>query len=188
MANFASDILIEEHKLIKRMISLLEAAADKLENGEEVSAEFFLQAADFIRNFADKCHHAKEEDILFKLMEEKGIPHEGGPIGIMLTEHGYGRQYNTEMEKAARNLENRDRTEMKSLLQNARNYSKLLTEHIYKEDNILYPMGNRIFSEKDQEYLKRNFEEIEEEKFGAEVHDKYRQLVEKWEKELADKK
>jgi hemerythrin-like domain-containing protein len=181
---YASDLLVEEHEIIERMIAVLNKAADNLERGAEVDPQLFLEAADFIRNFADRCHHAKEEDILFKLMAERGIPTQGGPVGVMLIEHEYARKYTEAMEKATREFLEGKIQAKNTIIENARYYARLLTEHIHKENNILYPMGNRIFSSEDQTMLKEKFEEIEKNEIGEGVHQKYLQLVQKLEKEI----
>ena len=175
--SFSSDRLVKEHDLIEQMLAVLNKAADRLEAGEKVPAEVFLQAADYIRNFADHTHHAKEEDILFKLMAERGIPAESGPIGVMLTEHEHGRHFNSEMEKAAKRLQNGDASAKPEIISNARNYARLLTDHIFKENNILYPMGNRVFSPEDQQWLEQEFEKVDTEKIGKTVHEKYEKMV-----------
>jgi hemerythrin-like domain-containing protein len=70
----ATDVLVDEHRVIERVLSSLEAGVDRLESGQPVRPEFFLSATDFIRGFADGCHHQKEEGVLFTSMEEQGIP------------------------------------------------------------------------------------------------------------------
>jgi len=173
----ASDILIHEHDVIERVLIILNIAADRLENGEEISGETFLQCVDFIRNFADHCHHAKEEKILFRLMEERGIPVEGGPIGMMLTEHENGRAFTRGMEEAAKRFIAGDISAKDDIIANARHYSELLSNHIYKENNILYPMGDRLFTSEDQHYLEKEFERVEKEVGGLAVHEKYHRWV-----------
>jgi len=181
---YASDRLVDEHHLIERMIAALKTAVDRLESGEDVPAELFLQAVDFIRNFADRTHHAKEEDILFRLMEERGIPREGGPVGVMLTEHDYGRQFNRGLEEAAQRLQNGDKSAVPDIISNARGYAQLLTDHIYKENNILYPMGNHVFTTEDQQFLSQEFERVDKESIGEDTIRKYRQMVDEMEKKL----
>jgi hemerythrin-like domain-containing protein len=62
------EILIDEHRQILRVLEHLEEGADRLDSGDDIAAEFFLDAAEFVAGFADKCHHGKEEDILFVAM------------------------------------------------------------------------------------------------------------------------
>jgi len=179
----ATEALEEEHRVIERMVNVLQKACDKLEKGEEVSPEVFKKAVDFIRTFADRCHHGKEENILFPVFEERGIPREGGPIGIMLLEHEHGRRYVRGLADAIEKYERGDKSAKKEIWENARNYGNLLTQHIYKEENILYPMGNRTLSQSDQTDLMKRFEGVEKE-LGEDIHHSYVRLVEYLEKEV----
>ncbi len=89
----ATDILMQEHEVILRVIATLEVEADRLAEGQEVRPGFFLDAADFIKGFADGCHHKKEEGVLFEAMAAAGLPKQTGPIAVMLTEHEQGRAF-----------------------------------------------------------------------------------------------
>ena len=177
---YPSDLLVEEHKLIERMLVVLDNIADLLQKGQSVPAEVLEKAVDFIRNFADKYHHGKEEDILFKLMEKRGIPVEGGPIGAMLHEHNMGRSFVSALADAADRLEDGDDSARNIVIENIRNFTELLSNHIHKENNILYPMGNQIFSPEDQNYLQQEFEQFNQSK-GQDVHDRYSQVVQELE-------
>ena len=83
----ATRILMDEHRVIERVLGALEAAAARMSSGASVRVEFFLQTANFIAGFADGCHHRKEEGVLFPALEAAGIPRAGGPVGVMLAEH-----------------------------------------------------------------------------------------------------
>lgn len=179
----ATDILVHEHDLIERMLVVLQKAADALEKDPAFSLQPFEQGVDFIRNFADKCHHGKEEDILFKLMGEKGLPVEGGPVGVMLYEHTLARKATAEIADAIEKVKAGDATAVKTIVDNARYYAELLSNHIYKENNILYPMGNQAFSEKDQDFLHKEFNRVEDE-IGRDVHESYHRMVDALEKDL----
>ncbi|HVP37309.1 MAG TPA: hemerythrin domain-containing protein [Terriglobales bacterium] len=174
--------LKEEHKVILRMLKVLEKASLNLEEGKEVKPEVFKKAVDFIRNFADKCHHGKEEDTLFPMMEKYGIPREGGPLGVMLYEHTLGRNYVKVMAEAVEKYEKGDKSSVEKLVENARGYAGLLAPHIFKEDNILYVMADRSIPEKEQKILEEKFEKIEKEVIGEGKHHEYLNLVEEMEK------
>jgi hemerythrin-like domain-containing protein len=177
-----TDELKEEHKVILRMLKVLEKASQNLEEGKQLNPEVFKKAVDFIRNFADKCHHGKEEDTLFPMMEKFGIPKEGGPLGVMLHEHTLGRDFVKGMAEAAEKYEKGDKSSIKDLIENARGYANLLAPHIFKEDNILYPMADRAIPEKEQKVLEEKFEKVEKEIIGQDKHHKYLHLVEELEK------
>ncbi len=167
----ATEQLKEEHKIIKVMLEILEAICRKLEKGEDVPKEHLEGVVEFIKVFADKCHHGKEEDLLFPAMEEAGIPKEGGPIGVMLEEHNMGRDYVKGMSKSFSSQD------FKKFIENARGYIELLEQHIDKEDNILYKMADMHLSEKKQKELLPQFEKVEIERIGAGKHEEFHKLV-----------
>src|SRR4030065_1340461 len=106
----ATDILIEEHVVIMRVLTALDQAANRWEAGEVVPAEFFLDAADFAKGFADGCHHMKEEGVLFPAMAASGLSTQSGPLAVMLAEHEEGRRLVRGMRQAAERLQGGDTT------------------------------------------------------------------------------
>ena len=177
----ATEVLVEEHRAIKRVLTVLRQAARDISDGKQHSPEVFEQAVDFIRNFADRCHHLKEENILFKEMEKKGIPAQGGPIGVMLLEHEKGRALARGMAEAIPGYAHGVAQARQALADQARGYANLLAQHIDKEDNILYPMANQRLTEKDQASLLARFEQMENEEMGPGVHEHYHELIAKLE-------
>jgi len=180
----ATENLKEEHQVILRMIKVLIVASDKLEKGEDVPPEVFKKAVDFIRTFADRCHHGKEQDTLFPLMEERGILRHRGPIAVMLMEHEQGRQFVKGLAEALARYQSGDKTAKSAIVENARGYAELLDQHIYKEDNILYPMGDKVLSQSDNRELLEKFEKIEREIIGEGKHEYYLRMISELEKEL----
>jgi len=175
--------LKQEHKAIKIMLRVLSKVSDKLESGESVDPSHPEKIVDFIRNFADKCHHGKEEDLLFTAMVKAGVPKEGGPIGVMLVEHDQGRDYVKQMAQAAEALKaGSDGDSGKRFAQSARNYVSLLAQHIDKEDNILYQIADMHLTEDKQKELLQQFEKVEEEKTGAGKCNEYHALVHDFER------
>ncbi len=166
----AIDILVEEHRVIERVLDLLEAAAKKLENGQYVPPEFFLLAVDFIRGFADGCHHQKEEGVLFVRMQAQGIPTDGCPLGVMLAEHALARQYTRALLTAAQDLHAGDMSAVNRAIQSSRSYVALLRQHIFKEDNILFPLAEQVIPTELHPQVWGDFEQAELED-GA--HEKY---------------
>ncbi|MFH1567456.1 MAG: hemerythrin domain-containing protein [Gemmatimonadota bacterium] len=155
----ATDILMDEHRVIERVIGALEVAARRLQQGEPVRAELFLDAVDFIRSFADGCHHAKEEGVLFKEMEAAGMPVQAGPIGVMLQEHELGRKYTRGLAEAAERLKKGDREAGRAVAENAMGYAALLRQHILKEDQILFPMAGQVIPQGRHGEVLRKFHE-----------------------------
>lgn len=164
-----TEILSNEHRLIERVLS----AVEKLAQGPMDALEPWKKALNFLRHFADECHHFKEEKLLFPLMEEHGIPIEGGPIGMMLVEHEEGRSYVSAMLMALSLVETGNEAAKESLVSSAQAYCRLLREHIEKEDEILFRMADEVISADQQKKLLALFAEHEAEQIGAGVHEKY---------------
>ena len=171
--------LRQDHQAIKRMLSILEGASRKLEAGEAVDAEDLAEMIEFIRVFADRCHHGKEEDLLFVAMEEAGVPREGGPIGVMLQEHDMGRGFVRGMDEALAAFRAGKATARSAFVRNARNYVLLLTQHIDKEDNILYPIADMHLSPEQQDALREGFAQVERERIGAGKHEEFHALLDR---------
>jgi hemerythrin-like domain-containing protein len=181
----ATDDLRTDHRAIERMLAVLEAAAQRIDRGERVQPDVFRQGVDFVRNFADRCHHAKEEENLFPRMEARGVPRDGGPIGVMLFEHDEGRAFVGAIAGAIDVYERDGEAAARVIAENARGYVDLLRQHIMKEDNVLFPMADRVLSAADQAELEQRFEQIETERMGPGVHERYHRLLDDLEQEMA---
>ena len=180
----ATDILMEEHEVILRVIGSLEIEAGRLAEGEAVRPGFFLDAADFIRGFADGCHHRKEEGVLFEAMAAAGLPKQAGPIAVMLTEHEQGRGYTRGLRAAAQRLAAGDNAARDEVVRNARGYAALLRGHIAKENGILFPMADQMIPAGLQARVAADFAHIEHEETGEGVHEKYLGLAEALERRV----
>ena len=118
----ATNILIDEHRVIERVLVVLESAASRLGSDQMVRPGFFIDAAEFIKGFADGCHHKKEEGVLFPAMEAAGVPRAGGPIGAMLADHEAGRVFTRNMRAAAERLASGDKLAALEVERNALDY------------------------------------------------------------------
>ena len=179
----ATDILMQEHEVILRVIGALEVETDRLAAGQDVRPGFFLDAADFIKNFADGCHHQKEEGVLFEAMVSAGLPRQGGPIPVMLAEHEQGRAFTRGMRDAANRLAAGDETARADVVNTARGYAALLRQHIQKENSILFPLADQVIPVALQPQVADDFERVEHEDTGEGVHEKYLALAETLERE-----
>jgi hemerythrin-like domain-containing protein len=164
-----TQILSDEHRVIERVLG----AVEKLAKGPVGELELWKKALDFILHFADQYHHFKEEKILFAAMEAHGIPIEGGPIGMMLTEHEEARSYVRTMLAAISLIETKNDAAKENLLSSAQAYCRLLREHIEKEDEILFHMADEVISDEEQKKLSAAFAQHEAEEMGAGAHEKY---------------
>lgn len=160
------------------MLEILEVVAKKLELKEKVEEAHLDKIIEFIKVFADKCHHGKEEEILFPAMEAAGLPKEEGPVAVMLMEHDMGRGFVRAMSQARDDYKNGQAEAMFQVIENGRNYIGLLREHIDKEDSILYPIAEMHIPEERQNELVEEFEKIEEERIGQGKHEEFHRLLE----------
>ena len=180
MRTDVTKVLVEEHRLILRMIALLEKNCELLEQRRFADWQFFLYAVDFIRHYADQFHHAKEEDTLFTALVENGMPEDNSPVAAMLMEHDQGRAFVRGLEQAATKALAGNKGQETAILENARGYAVLLRDHINKEDNILYPLSERILPEDMRPGILTAYRRAEG-SVPADFVSRYRQMVERYE-------
>lgn len=137
-------VLREEHQLILQVIDALESLLDHGAQAGAYDFDAVERCISFFRLFADACHHGKEEDLLFPELEARGIPRDGGPIGVMLAEHTQGRAFVRAMREALPQARAGEPASLDALIGAGRGYIELLRGHINKEDNVLFMMADRI--------------------------------------------
>ena len=181
----ATEILRNEHDAILRMLDATEEVAQRLGRRERVEPQVLANLMEFFRLFADHCHHGKEEDLLFPLLEKKGMPRGGGPIGVMLMEHDHGRGFIRQMALEAEPHAGGNADAGVRWAAAAIQYVGLLREHIAKENQVLFVMAERMLSNTEQLELAEAFEKVEIEKMGAGTHERLHAMMEKLLAELA---
>lgn len=174
-------VMVEEHELILRMIALVEKNTALMEQGQFRNWQFYLDAVDFIRNFADQFHHAKEEAVLFVELVKNGMPEKSSPIEAMHIEHDQGRAFVRGLEEAVLRVINQETGQLPIIAENAKGYAKLLRDHIDKENSVLYPLAERILPAEVRDGMLQQYQASEARMSGLEM--KYRQLVEKYEQQ-----
>lgn len=173
--------LSSEHDVIKRVLAVLERLIARARRRGGFEAESFASAVEFFRLFADACHHAKEEDLLFPVLEARGIPNEGGPIGVMLEEHRRARGLTREMIAALAAREAGDAGSEERFLSAAADYLELLTHHIFKEDNVLFRMGDQAMTARDRADLTLKFCDVGCRSFDGKTREQLRAIADKLE-------
>lgn len=172
--------LRDDHEAILSMLEVIERTVALLEAGQAVEAWVLDGLLEFIQVFVDRCHHGKEETVLFPALEAKGIPRAGGPIGVMLAEHEEGRGLVQRMEEAARAYASGTTTAGRDYATNAARYAGLLRQHIHKENNILFAMADACITAEEQRELSAGYDRIEEQRMGPgacqRLHAKMEQL------------
>lgn len=180
----ATSVLLSEHRVIESVLACLKAATDEVEGEGTIDAATFKEGIDFFRYFADGCHHRKEEMQLFPLLEMRGVPREGGPIGVMLEEHIIGRRHVAGMEAALGPAMAGDARARARLVEHARAYIELLEQHIAKEDSVLFVLADDVLSATDQQMLLASFDDMERKETGEHAHARLvsiaQQMCERW--------
>lgn len=168
----ATEILRREHEAVLKMLDATEQVAEQIENGVKVRPEVFNDLLEFFQIFTDKCHHTKEEELLFPALLRKGIPSEGGPVSVMLHEHEEGRALIREMAESGRAYQSDAEGAGRRWTKAARAYAKLLREHISKENNVLFVLAERVLTQGELEQLAVSFEKVEIERLGVGTHER----------------
>jgi hemerythrin-like domain-containing protein len=171
--------LKDEHQAVKLTLEILGRISVLLSKGQKVDLAHLDLILEFLTTFVDKCHHGKEEDLLFPALEKAGVPREGGPIGVMLREHDLGRGYISGLRQGVTDFKTGDQKAVVRIIENIEYYNDLLTQHIDKEDHILYPMAERAFSREQNDALLEGFAVIEEQRVGAGKHEEFHRMLQR---------
>ena len=152
-----------EHRLIQRMVAGMSVLAEQLEGGETVDVSLLENIVAFLRTFADRCHHGKEESSLFPVLMRRGVPSHGCPIGGLTMEHEKGRVMVGELAAAIRGYATGEPSSRESLVKSLRALVSFYPSHIWKEDYLLFPLAGKVLTPEDQQELRDKFEAVERE-------------------------
>ncbi len=170
------DFLIAEHEMIERCMAVLKESLENIDQAVKNPLKM-QRAIDFLYEFGDKIHNRKEEDHLFPLMQKRGIPSAGGPIGVMLMEHEAERSLLVSMSGQLSSLAGAPAETRSGFRDKGLEYLKIRAEHIWKENDILYPMARQVLQEGDNEDLLARFTTINTETYGPDAVAKFQQMV-----------
>jgi hemerythrin-like domain-containing protein len=172
----AVETLMNEHRTIERVLDALVGFAEDAVRRGVTEKDELGRFVTFVREFADACHHGKEEDILFAAMVTAGFPRNGGPIAVMLHEHDQGRALVGVLKARAEQpapWSDADRLEIAEV---ARGFSAMLHAHIHKEDAVLYPMAEQHLTPEVMERVGEDCERYEAARAGN--HERLHALAE----------
>lgn len=169
--------LVHEHQVILHVLKRSTAEAQGIRDGAAIRTDLIEMMLDFFRNFTDKCHHAKEEKHLFPMLETKGMSHDSGPIAVMLAEHAEGRRLLSQIDGLLPVAKQGGQGAIAAIGETLSGYVNLLENHITKENNVLFPLAERVLSEADRAALEKAFALVEEIETGEGMHEKYHRLA-----------
>jgi len=173
----ATDVMKEEHRVIKLVLQCLSRVTAQVEKGGTLDRDSAGKMIEFFREFADRCHHGKEEAQFFPLARQRGVGCAPGNIDVLLAEHEEGRSHIRAMDESLAVAEKGDSQAQNRFCQHARQYVGLLTEHIRKEDDCLFPTADMLLTEEDQRALVSAFAQVEHEEMGEGVHERLHALA-----------
>jgi hemerythrin-like domain-containing protein len=166
----AVEMLEAEHRVIQKMVAGMSVLADQLEGGEPVDVSLLESIVAFLRTFADRLHHGKEESFLFPALIRRGVPSQGCPIGGLTMEHQKGRVMVGELADAIRGYAAGEPPARENLVKSLRALVAFYPNHIWKEDYLLFPLAGKVLTPEDQQELMGKFETVERE-LGLDVHE-----------------
>ncbi|MCL6498853.1 MAG: hemerythrin domain-containing protein [Firmicutes bacterium] len=171
----STEELVRDHEVILGVLDGLEARLRAVQSGGTLDPGYVREAVAFSQGFVDRCHHGKEEHCLFPCLERRGVPREGGPIGVMLAEHEMGRQLVRRIAEAVDRYE-AGRGDLGEVVDLAWQYVELLRAHIAKENEVLFPMGEAVLHASDDADVGRCYDGVEHQQ-GAGEHQRLTQLA-----------
>ena len=136
--------LRDDHDLILTTLTCFTTALTRARSEPAVKPQELAPFIEFVRGFADQCHHAKEELLLFPALVRAGLPAHGGPVGCMLEEHLAGRTCLATMHDAIASADDDPQGAMVTLQRQGAAYVELLRSHIAKENGVLFEMADRL--------------------------------------------
>jgi hemerythrin-like domain-containing protein len=170
--------LKNEHRAVEASLRILESLCRKTENQGKIPDPAHIdRLLEFFAVFVDTCHHGKEEALLFPALEAQGVSRQGGPIGVMLSEHVSGRNHIKGMRQALADYKGGRQAASADFVRHARGYADLLQQHIFKEDNVLFQMADQRLPAGVKNELAKGFERIEQEKVGAGKHEAFHRML-----------
>ncbi len=159
--NAAIEMLGREHKIILQVVLGLHGLARILREGRRVDVELLREAVEFMREFADKCHHAKEKELLFPVIVAHKIPLHGGPLDALVHEHKEGQRLVGQLSDAIDAYHAGETGGGDNITTTIEAIERPYPDHIWKEDEMVLPMARRLISAKDRERLSAQFAEVE---------------------------
>jgi hemerythrin-like domain-containing protein len=168
----STQLLMADHELILQALHVLDAMNTKIRERNAVNPSDIGLLLTFLREFADGSHHVKEEAIFVPTLMQAGMPIQAGPLRAMISEHERGRALTAAMQDAV------DHKRIDDFVMYSRQYITLLTDHIDKENRVLFEKADQILSDDEDETLAASFDHFEKVTIGAQTHERVRHTIE----------
>ena len=175
--------LMTEHRLIERLITLMEKEGARIKNDKLTDIDFIDNCIDFIKTYADNCHHGKEEDILFKeLKNKKLIPEHFKILEELIKEHKYARERTSKLIVARNNYFKSEDDASKQIYafeihEYIEEFIDFYPKHIKKEDKEFFRPCMDYFTDDEKKEMLDLFWEFDRKL----IHKKYKKIIESYE-------
>lgn len=167
-----------EHRLIERMITLIKQKLNRIETTNQIDPLFIDTVVDFIRIYADRTHHGKEEDILFRELSNKQMLDQDIQImDELVDEHVLGRKTAKELVEANAQYRMGEKSALAVIVSKLKKLVDFYPKHIEKEDKIFFPAYMKYLSDEEDQLMLKEFYEFDREM----IHEKYKLVLQKLE-------
>jgi hemerythrin-like domain-containing protein len=171
----ARGLLMIEHRIIERMISVIQEVLSQIETTNRIDPVFVDTAVDFIRTYADRTHHGKEEDILFRDLEKRDLSEEDRRVmKELVDDHVFGRKTTKALVEANARYRSGDESALAGITENLKTLIDFYPKHIEKEDKVFFPAARGYFTDEEDEAMLGEFYEFDRKM----IHEKYESVVE----------
>ena len=163
-----------EHRLIERMIALIKKKLKQIETTNQVDPWFIDTVVDFIRIYADRTHHGKEEDLLFRDLAKKRMSDQDQSImNELIEEHVLGRKTTKELVEANAQYRDGKESSLSVIVAKLGKLADFYPKHIEKEDKVFFPAYMKYLSEQEDQLMLEEFWEFDREM----IHEKYKSVI-----------
>ena len=169
-------MLESEHRVIEKVVAAASILVEKMDAGQEMEVKTLHKLVDFMRTYADQCHHGKEENLLFPALAAKGVPTQGCPLGALTAEHNRGRALVKDLFEGITAVEDKDMSALEKVRKALLGITTLYPNHIWKEDFLLFPMTNKVLAAQEQQAFIVSFNQVDD-GFGREVLQGFEQFA-----------
>ena len=171
--------LMIEHRLIERMLAVVEDELKRIKSTNKVNPLFIDSVVDFIKIYADRTHHGKEEDILFEELKKKPLSRKDREMmDELIKEHIHGRLVTKALVQANDRYRSGIKTAINDIVEKLQTLTEFYPKHIAKEDKVFFPSVRNYFKEKEEQAMLAEFMEFD----ARMIHEKYSWVVERYKK------
>lgn len=162
MSKNLTEILESEHRVIEKVVGAVREMSAMFEAGQKPDVALLYRVVDFMRTYADQCHHGKEEQLLFPALGKLGVPVEGCPLGALTGEHNRGRTLVASLAEGADLLVAGNEQGLEKIMKGLSGIVSLYPNHIWKEDFLLFPMTHKVMGLDEQKAMLQPFMDVDD--------------------------